>query len=77
MNIELHPVLAAAIARAVNDRTVAGEMIGTIVNRDADKYVHADYLHWRNEHIEATRRLAAFGIKLHTYVGNMTVEGLK
>jgi hypothetical protein len=65
MNIQLHPVLAREIARYVNNRTVAADMIATVVAR-AD-FKNDDFLFWRKEHIEATRALDAFGINLHTY----------
>jgi hypothetical protein len=75
MNIVLHPELAAAIARGIVRRSLATEMIGTVINRN--EYIHSDFLFWRGEHIEATQALGALGIKLHTYSGDATVEGLK
>ena len=65
MNIQLHPVLAREIARYINNRTVAADMINTVVARK--EYKHSDWEYWRGEHIEATNALAEFGINLHTF----------
>lgn len=63
--VKLHPALAREIARHVNNRTVAADMINTVTARHDFK--NDDWLFWRKEHIEATRALDAFGINLHTY----------
>ena len=75
MNIQLHPTLADAIARAIMQRSLAADGIGTVISRVP--YKHGDFLFWRDEHIEATQKLAAFGIRLPTYVGDARVEGLR
>lgn len=64
-NVVIHPELARIIARAINDRSVASDMISTVINRK--EYKHGDFEFWREQHIEATRALDALGINVHSY----------
>ena len=64
-NIVLHPELAVTIAREVNARAVACSMVTDALM--AKPYVHQTYLFWREEHIRATKSLAAMGIVLSSY----------
>jgi hypothetical protein len=59
------PELAAQIARFVNRRCVAVDMINTVLQREV--FRPDDFEFWKAEHMEATAELGKLGIKLHTY----------
>jgi hypothetical protein len=73
MNIRLHPVLAEAISLAITQRSLAAEMINTAILGAV--YNHEDFVFWRDKHVEASQKLAAFGIDVITYVNDANAVG--
>ena len=74
MNIRLHPVLAEAISLAITQRSLAAEMINTVIY--SATYNHENFELWRDKHIEASQKLAAFGIDVITYVSDANAVGV-
>lgn len=76
-NMIVHPVLATVLARAITQRSVAAEMLAKVISRD--EFKHEDFVFWRAEHIDGTRKLGLLGIKLPTYSGEVRgfVEAFK
>jgi hypothetical protein len=64
---------AALIARHVNSRSVAADMINTIIFK-REVFVPDDFEFWKNDHIRATAELRKLGIVLHTYSDNERSE---
>ena len=52
-SVTIHPALAKLIARAINDRAVAADMIHTVIARKDFK--EEEFLFWRDQHIQADR----------------------
>jgi len=63
----LNPELAKHIARYVNSRAVAADMVNTIVFK-REVFVQKDFEFWKQDHMRATAELRKLGIMLHTYV---------
>ena len=64
-NVVIHPALATIIARAINDRSTAADMITTVLARK--EYSETDFRFWRDQHKQATAALDALGINVHTF----------
>jgi hypothetical protein len=62
----LNPELAKHIARYVNSRSVAADMVNTVLQRKV--FRADDFEFWKTDHQRATAELRKLGIVLHTYV---------
>jgi len=63
---KLDPEIAALVSRWVLARSVAADMINTIVFK-REVFVQKDFDFWKDDHIRATNELRKLGLNLATY----------
>jgi hypothetical protein len=61
----LHPVLAGQLSSAINSRSVASDMIDTVLK--TEPFDKEKFNYWAKAHIEHSNKLRSMGIEVVTY----------